>query len=111
MEWSAVRSEGQRGQQRAAGMGGQARGPAEVSTAVCAFCSGACRLAVVGPPLPPRPLLLQVNFHGCARSAKGYFPYDPVNCKECTGAPKSPAGEAGRGKQQRKQLPAAAQRS
>ena len=74
-------------------MGGQARGPAEVSTAVCAFCSGACRLAVVGPPLPPRPLLLQVNFHGCARSAKGYFPYDPVNCKECTGARILPAGE------------------
>ncbi|KAL4438660.1 hypothetical protein ABPG77_006264 [Micractinium sp. CCAP 211/92] len=26
-------------------------------------------------------------FHGCARSARNFFPYDPLNCPECLGFP------------------------
>lgn len=38
---------------------------------------------------PPHatPSLPQVFFHGCSRSAKGFFPYDPKDCPECLGEP------------------------
>lgn len=32
----------------------------------------------------------QVFFHGCARAARAFWPFDPVQCPECMGAPPKP---------------------
>ncbi|KAL4442067.1 hypothetical protein ABPG77_011328 [Micractinium sp. CCAP 211/92] len=37
--------------------------------------------------LAERPIGTLVFFHGCSRSAKGFFPYDPKDCPECLGLP------------------------
>lgn len=37
------------------------------------------------PPPSLVPCLVQAFFHGCARSARNFFPYDPLNCPECLG--------------------------
>ncbi|KAL4427851.1 hypothetical protein ABPG75_001940 [Micractinium tetrahymenae] len=37
--------------------------------------------------LAEHPIGTLVWFHGCSRSAKGFFPYDPKDCPECLGLP------------------------
>lgn len=35
--------------------------------------------------VPPNPVGTVVAFHGCARAAKAFFPWNPEDCSECLG--------------------------
>ncbi|KAL4853672.1 hypothetical protein ACK3TF_005391 [Chlorella vulgaris] len=37
--------------------------------------------------VPPNPVGTVVAFHGCARYAKAFFPWNPEDCQECLGFP------------------------
>lgn len=43
------------------------------------LAAGATSMPAIRPPAP------QVFFHGCSRSAPGFFPYHPKDCPECLG--------------------------